>query len=99
MTLTYKVKQIVCSLKFAMLKAFLETSTIHGLSYLSPASKTSKLWQLFWLCCISISLSVAAALIRANYLNWKNQTPVISQFRRDTIQARIPKKYFSDFFL
>ncbi len=72
-----------------MTSPFLEASTIHhGLSYLSQSSKNSKLWRLFWLCCISISLSVAAALIRANYLTWRGQTALVSELRKDSVKVR-----------
>ena len=51
------------------LKEFLESSTIHGLTYISSAP--SKLSKLFWLLIVCIGFSLAIYLINSSYVDWQ----------------------------
>ena len=50
-------------------KEFLESSTIHGLTYISSAP--SKLSKLFWLLVVFVGFSLAFYLINSSYVDWQ----------------------------
>ena len=51
------------------LKEFLETSTIHGLTYISSAP--SKISKIFWLLVVIVGFSTAFYLINDSYSEWQ----------------------------
>ena len=51
------------------IKEFLETSTIHGLAYISTAP--SKLSKAFWLLVVVFGFSTAFYLINNSYTEWE----------------------------
>ena len=54
---------------------FLESSTIHGLSYMAGAK--SNVMRCFWTLAVVASFLVAASLIQASFMSWK-ESPIIS---------------------
>ena len=56
------------------IKQFLESSTVHGLSYISTAKKWSRL---FWILVVIGGFSGAGYLIHVSFDNWK-QSPILT---------------------
>ena len=54
------------------LKTFLESSTIHGLTYIST---TQKYARLFWIFAVAIGFSGAVILIKESFQSW-TESPI-----------------------
>lgn len=66
-------------MEFTSLKDFFESSTIHGLSYIST---TKKFWKLFWIFVVFLAFSVAFVVIKMSFQAW-DESPI-----KTTIETR-----------
>ena len=81
-------------------RIFLESSTIHGLFYIS---KTRKIEKLFWFLVVVAGFSTASFLIYESFLSWE-ETPVktnietlpITELRLPKVTVCPPKNTFTD---
>ena len=58
------------------LSEYLESTSIHGLAYLSEAKEI--LVKSLWFVCISISFSTAAYFIHASFVGWEDNPAVVT---------------------
>ena len=73
-------------------KEFLESTTIHGLVYISTSR--SKLVKLSWLLAVLICFCVAGNLIRQAYEDW-NESPTSSVITTQSVdKLQFPKERF-----
>ena len=81
-------------------KQFLESSTIHGLVYISTESKFARL---FWMLVVSTGFIIATLLINDAYTNW-SESPIkttiekrsISEITFPKVTVCPPKNTFTD---
>ena len=66
-----------------VLKQFLESSTIHGLSYLAS---TKRLPRLFWIMIVVFGFSIAGFLISQAFRNW-SESPIKTTIETKTISS------------
>ena len=75
-------------------KSFLDTSTIHGLSWISSTNRTSRL---FWILVVITGFSGAGYLIHESFYNW-DQSPITTTIETQPIskitfpKGCLPKK-------
>ena len=70
------------------IKIYFETSTIHGLSYISG---TRKLWRLFWILTVFGGFATAGLLIYESFQSWA-ETPITTNIETLPItELKFPK--------
>ena len=81
-------------------KTFLETSTIHGLTYIST---TRKYTRIFWILTVLAGFIGASLLIKESFDSWSEfpikttiETLPISEIRFPKVTVCPPKKTFTD---
>ena len=80
-------------LKMKGVKDFLESSTIHGLVYISTSKR--KLFKIFWVSVVISSFLLASYLISNSFDDWK-RNPVITTIQTFPIKAlHFPRYEFS----
>ena len=68
---------------------FLESSTIHGFSYISGSK--AKVAKIFWICVVLTGFATAAVLINSSFASW-DKSPVMSSTETKLLSsARFPK--------
>ena len=78
-----------------MIADFLESSSIHGLVYLSKGK--TRLQRLVWLACILASCSTAGWIIYHNFLNWRNSPAIVTSV--DSLSVKVTQVFRSDIVL
>ncbi len=68
-----------------MLRNFLESSTAHGVPYLS--TERNPLARLLWAACIAMSIAGAAIVIAMNVSRWQNSPAVITGVDSVSVQV------------
>ena len=73
------------------LNDFLESSTIHGLTYLSTAKSSAQ--RLFWLAIVFTGFLTAGLLIQASFGDWENN-PVATNIQTLPIsKSKFPREF------
>ena len=90
---------MVFSINMEGVREFLETSTVHGLTYISTAR--NKLIRLFWIAIIFCGFLAAGFLISKSFRDWEGypiessiQTFPIKEVRFPTVTVCPPKVQF-----
>ena len=74
------------------LKEFLESSTIHGLVYISVSR--NKLTKLFWILVVITGFSIAVYLISDSFNNWSSDPYKTVVETKSIVDLRFPKERF-----
>ena len=74
------------------LKEFLESSTIHGLVYISVSR--NKLTKLFWILVVITGFSIAVYLISDSFNNWSSDPYKTVVETKSIVDLRFPKGRF-----
>ena len=83
-----------------LVRTFLESSSIHGLSYIAS---TRKLSRVFWIVVVTVGFSIAVSLIYASFQSWTEnpvmttmETLPLSQMLLPKVTVCPPKNTFTD---
>ena len=69
-----------------MFRDYLESSSVHGLVYLSEAK--DKVSKAVWFACIATSFSVAVYVNYSSFVQWENNPTMISSYRKVKVEVR-----------